>query len=132
LTEAFTVIYPSYPLPLAIAQLDSKNLNAVTILCDVYQGLNSITPLALAGQAESADASITWALGKLAAVGLDATTLGCPSSSLSPNFLTSNDTQQGGPLDPPPGVLANTGNNVYNKLYFAQSPAVPPKCHAGM
>ncbi|KAF2717526.1 hypothetical protein K431DRAFT_276765 [Polychaeton citri CBS 116435] len=125
LTDALTYIYPKYPVPMAIAQLGSENLNAQTVLCDVYQGLNSIIPLALAGSTEDVAGSITWALGKLALTGLSGTVLGCPTNTLSPNFLVQNSTNEGGPLNPPPAVAGNTGNNVYGKVYFETAPTSP-------
>lgn len=128
LTDLLTDIYPNYLLPMPFGQLGSDNLNAATILCVIQQGLESITPLALGGQEASIDAGISWALGKLAPLGINNTVLGCPSTSISPNFLTSNDTQEGGPINPPPSVYKNTGNNVYNKVYFTEAPASPPKC----
>lgn len=115
---------------MAFPQLGTSNLNATTILCVIYQGLNSVTPLELAGQTESAAASVSWALGKLAAVGLSDTVLGCPKSELSPNtFLFPNKKQKGGPLNEPPSVFANTGNNVYYKTYFADTPTTPQCKH---
>lgn len=114
---------------MGVAQLGTPNLSPQTILCDIVQGLNSITPLALAGQVESAEAEVSWALGKLTAVGIGSTILGCPTSALSPNsILYPNSTNQGGPLGPPPSVAANTGNNVYGKTYFAGSAPTTPKC----
>lgn len=72
----------------------------------MYQGLNSVTPLALAGDVEGIAAGITWALAKLDSAFGD-TILGCPKSSISPNFLYPNHT--GDALDPPPSVIKNTG-----------------------
>lgn len=114
---------------MAFAQIGSDNLNANTILCDVYSGLNSVTPLALAGEEEAVAAGITWALAKLADVGLSGTVLGCPKSELSPNFLFPNQTEEGGPLNEPPSVFANTGNDVYNKTYFCTAPTTPQCNH---
>lgn len=112
-----------------IAQLGTSNLNANTILCDIYNGFNSITPLALAGQEEAAAAGIAWGLSKLGAVGLNGTVLGCPTSSLSPNYLYPNQSQAGGPLNPPPSVIANDGNDVYYKTYFCTAPTKPQCSH---
>lgn len=89
-----------------IAELGTPNLNATTILCNVYQGLNSITPLALAGSVEAVEAKITWALAKLDSA-FGNTILGCPKSAISANFLYPNYT--GDALDPPPSVIKNTG-----------------------
>lgn len=112
------------------SQLGTKNLTPQTMLCDIYNGINSITPLALAGELEEVAAGITWALSKLAAVGISDTILGCPKSSISPNYIYPNQTlsQKGGPLNPPPSVLKNVGNNVYNKVYFTSAPT-KPKCN---
>ncbi|KJY00712.1 aromatic peroxygenase like protein [Zymoseptoria brevis] len=85
-------------------------------------GLNSITPLAIAGQSRAAQASLTWALGKLIAVGLDGTTLGCPKTTISQNFYPD---VKGGPLQPPPVQSKNNGNNVYNKVYHRTAPKQP-------
>lgn len=57
------------------------------------------------------------------------TVLGCPTSTISNNFLFPNANSTGGPLSPPPSVLANTGNNVYNKTYFTTSPTRPMCSH---
>ncbi|KAK5727135.1 hypothetical protein LTR15_003027 [Elasticomyces elasticus] len=128
LTEAFTLIYPSNPISMVFPQLQGGNFDAATALCYIYQGINSITPLALAGEEQEIGAGVTWALSKLAGAGLDLTTLGCPSSTLSPNeFLYPNATQKGGPLNPPASVQSNVGNNVYGKTYFTSAPT-KPKC----
>ena len=116
---------------MAFAQLGSDNLTPTTILCDIFNGINSVTPLMLGGTEKQAAAKITWALSKLADVGIEGTVLGCPSSSNSPDassFLYPNSTQEGGPLNPPPSVFANTGNNVYNKAYFTQGAPRKPQC----
>ena len=111
---------------MAIPQLGSKNLNTSTILCDVYNGLNSVTPLALAGEEKDIGAGISWALDKLAGAGLSDTALGCPKNSLSPDFqLFPNRTQLGGPLNEPEFVFHNTGDNVFYKTYFATAPTTP-------
>ncbi|KAK3631883.1 hypothetical protein LTR56_016662 [Elasticomyces elasticus] len=128
LTEAFTLIYPSNPISMVFPQLQGGNFDAATALCYIYQGINSITPLALAGEEQEIGAGVTWALSKLVGAGLDLTTLGCPSSTLSPNeFLYPNATQKGGPLNPPASVQSNVGNNVYGKTYFTSAPT-KPKC----
>ena len=128
LTDLFTEIYPQYLLPMPLPQIGSDNLNAATVLCNVQMGLGSITPLALGGQEVSIEAGVTWALGKLAPLGINSTILGCDTKSISPNFLTSNETVEGGPLNPPPSVVKNTGNNVYNNVYFTETPSSPPQC----
>jgi len=124
LTEAIVNIYPQNTIPMPFSQLDTTNLNAQTLLCDVVQGLNSITPLALAGQEEGVEAGITWALSKLDPF-FSATVLGCPTSDLSANFLYPNSSDVGGPLNPPPSVSAHAGNNVYNQVYFTAAPTSP-------
>lgn len=108
---------------MAFPQLGSDNLNAKTVLCDIYMGLNSITPLDLAPDVQQGAAAITWAIDALASVGLSKTVLGCPNTSYSP--LYPNATQEGGPLNPPPSVVRNSGNNVYNKIYFTDAPTKP-------
>ena len=106
---------------MAIPQLGTEQLSAQTILCDVYNGIQSIMPLAVAPETQNLAAGVTWALGKLAAVGLSNTVLGCPTSGLSP--LYPNATMEGGPLNPPPEVERNTGNNVYGKSCFCEAPS---------
>lgn len=108
-----------------IGQLGTPNLNATTILCNVYQGLNSITPLALSGDAEAAQANIGWALGKLAGLGLSESVLGCPRDAISTNYLYPNQTTTGGPLGPAPVVVEGSGNNKYYKTYFTEAPKKP-------
>lgn len=108
---------------MAVAQLGSDNLSAKTVLCDVYMGINSIIPLFIAPEAANGAAQLTWALDKLASVGLSKSILGCPNTAYS--NLYPNATQEGGPLQPPPSVLKNTGNNVYNKVYFTDAPTKP-------
>lgn len=111
---------------MAIAQLGSDNLSVKTILCDVFMGVNSITPLALGGPARDTTGAVTWAVDKLASVGLTRTALGCPADSISP--LYPNATDAGGPLNPPSAVVDNSGNNVYNKVYFTEAPT-EPRCN---
>lgn len=123
-------IYANNIITPGVAQINNPaDLNATTILCDVYQGINSITPLALAGEAESVAAGISWALSKLDPF-FAATVLGCPTSTLSPNFLYPNSSSEGGPLNPPPSVTANDGNNVYNHTYFTTAPTKPKCSHS--
>lgn len=111
-------------------QLGTPNLTPSTILCVVVQGINSITPLGLAGQAATAEARTAWASEKLGLVGLSGTILGCPTGALSPNApIYPNASSQGGPLNPPPSVAANTGNNVYNRTYFAGTAPTTPRCN---
>lgn len=130
LSEGFTQVYPRNPIPMGAAQLGTDNLTPQTLLCDIYQGLNSITPLALAAQDRSLAASVSWSLGALADVGISDTVLGCPSSAISKDFLVANAEDQGGPLNPPPSVEENVGDNVYGRVYFAQEPAAEPGCHS--
>ncbi|SMY23549.1 unnamed protein product [Zymoseptoria tritici ST99CH_1A5] len=122
LTDGFTRIYPANPVAMAFGQIGTPNLNATTLLCNAFQGLNSVTPLAIAGQSRGAQASVTWALGKLIDVGLDGTTLGCPKTTISQNFYPD---VKGGPLQPPPVQTKNNGNNVYNKVYHRTAPKQP-------
>lgn len=117
LEEALTSIYSRYPL-LPIG----SNLSAKTLLCDLYMGLSSITPLALAGQSQDIAAGLTWAASKFAPFLAD-TVLGCPSEALSP--LYPNATNVGGPLATPSAQAANAGDNVYNKVYFKNAPTTP-------
>ena len=126
LTEGLLFIYAKNPIAMPVAQLGTPNLNATTFLCNVYQGLNSVTPLGLAGTAEEVYAKVTWAIAKLDPYFKD-TILGCPTSTISQNFLF--PPQNGGPLAPPPAVRANTGDNVYNKIYFKKAPK-EPMCNA--
>ena len=114
---------------MAIPQIGSENLSAQTILCDIYNGIQSITPLALGGSLEDGAATISWALGKLADVGISNTILGCPANSESPN-LYPNPKQKGGPLNLPRSTYKWTGNNVYNKIYFTEAPTKPMCKHS--
>lgn len=87
LTDILAVIYPANPIPMPFAQLGTDNLTPQTILCDVYDGINSVTPLALGGALEDGAATISWALNKLVDVGISKTALGCPVGNLSPNSV---------------------------------------------
>jgi len=129
LTEGFTYIYPNNPVTPGVAQFGTSNLNATTLVCDIYMGINSITPLGLAGGEEAAAAATTWALAKLDPF-FGNTVLGCPKSTISNDFLYPNATRPGGPLSPsnlspPASYIANSGNNVYNKIYFTATPSAP-------
>ena len=115
---------------MAIPQLGTDNFNVKTLLCDLYNGINSITPLMLGGTEEQTAAKITWALDKLDGVGLGGTVLGCPKGNISPNGFYPHRNRKGGPLNPPPSVYKNTGNNVYNKVYFTKAPT-QSQCKAG-
>ncbi|RMZ00492.1 hypothetical protein D0860_07969 [Hortaea werneckii] len=129
LTDGFLNIYPRNPVPMPIAQLGTDNFNVQTVLCDVYSGINSIVPLALADDYESVSAEVTWALGKLADVGITADLLGCPDNSQT-DYLHANATQPGGPQNPPP-VDEQTwqSDNVYGKTYFCEKPTAPVCAH---
>lgn len=127
--QYLTDIYLKNPIPMAVGQLGTTNLNATTLLCDVYQGLNSILPLQLAGDAESASAALTWAVAKLDPY-FSGTVLGCPTNTLSADYIYPNSTSEGGPLSPPPSVSSNAGNDVYNKTYFTTAPTAPSCSHA--
>ncbi|KAF1941110.1 Cloroperoxidase [Clathrospora elynae] len=112
------------------AQLGTPNLNIQTVPCNIYMGLNSITPLALAGTEANTAKGVTWALSVLNPI-LSSTVLGCPASTLSPNVLFPNATQLGGPVNSPNVPSnANTGNKVYTKVYFGGSTApTSPTCN---
>ncbi|PPJ57317.1 hypothetical protein CBER1_07932 [Cercospora berteroae] len=127
LVDGFTRIYPANPVAMPVGQIGTPNLNASTLLCNVYQGLNSIAPLALAGQSQAAQAGVSSLLGKLVDLGLDGTTLGCPKDTISANFLYPNATTAGGPLGPSLDRVSNNGNNVYYKTYHTEAPKYP-KC----
>lgn len=121
-TYAADLVIPEVP------QLGTGNLNANTLLCDIYQSINSVSPLVLAGPIEEAATAITWALSKLTPF-IAASVLGCPLGALSPNnVLYPNASSAGGPENYPPGVFKNTGNNVYGKTYFTTAPSSPPSC----
>lgn len=108
-----------------IGQLGTPNLNVTTILCDVYQGLGSVVPLELGGDYKDAAAITSWLLGFLAGYGLENTLLGCPPRTVSADYLYANSNQTGGPLNPPPSVQKNAGNNVYYETYFCEAPTTP-------
>ncbi|KAF1836542.1 hypothetical protein BDW02DRAFT_566968 [Decorospora gaudefroyi] len=129
LADAFLQIYPrNIIVPLA-AQFGTDNLNVQTLLCDVYQGVNSVTPLIVGGTAERIAKATSWALSVLdPAIGN--TALGCPNNVVSPNLLYPHSSQEGGPVVPPV-VPADTwtGDNVYNKVYFGgRSAPTSPQC----
>lgn len=129
LTQAFLEIYPSNPVGMPFGQLGTGNFNAQDILCDAVQGINSITPLILAGEAAEVEAGIAWALTKLDPY-FNATVLGCPTSALSKNVFFPEVNQTGGPVNPPPTVANNAGNNVYKKTYFTTAPTSPQCSHS--
>ncbi|KAI6906090.1 hypothetical protein D0869_08728 [Hortaea werneckii] len=129
LTDGFLKIYPRNPVPMPIAQLGTDNFRVQTVLCDVYSGINSVIPLALADDYESLTGEITWALGKLADVGITADLLGCPDNSQT-DYIYANATQPGGPQNLPP-VDEETwqSDNVYGKTYFCEKPTEPVCAH---
>ncbi|KAK2757161.1 hypothetical protein CKAH01_17035 [Colletotrichum kahawae] len=125
--EGLLDIYIRNPVVPGVAQLGTANLNATTVLCDLYQGMNSVVPLFVAGSEEQVAAKTTWAIAKLDPY-FSSTVLGCPLSVLSPNdpsFLYPNAKNQGGPLNTPPSVAKNVGDNVYYKTYFTTAPTSP-------
>ncbi|KAK1977515.1 hypothetical protein LZ30DRAFT_256194 [Colletotrichum cereale] len=125
--EALAVIYPRNIIVPAAPQLGTGNLNATTLLCEVYQAVNSMVPLFVAGTTAEVAAATAWALSKLDPYFAN-TVLGCPPGVLSPNapsFLYPNANNEGGPLNPPPSVAKNVGDNVYYKTYFANAPVTP-------
>ncbi|KAF2133715.1 hypothetical protein P153DRAFT_281050 [Dothidotthia symphoricarpi CBS 119687] len=127
LTEGFTLVYPRNIVTPGVAQLGTGNFNLQTVLCDVYQGINSITPLQFGGSLEKSARAASWAISVLDPY-FKFTALGCPTAVLSPNtdsFLYPNANKQGGPKNAPPG--SKTGDNVYNKIYFTSAP-VKPAC----
>jgi hypothetical protein len=131
LTDAFTRIYPRNPIVPAVGQVGGPNLNVTTILCDVYQGINSVVPLMLAGTGQDVARATSWALSVLDPY-LGKTALGCPGSALSPNppsalQLFPSPSRTGGPLATPSAQSNNIGNNVYGKTYFRNAP-VKPQC----
>lgn len=127
LADGFLNIYPRNIIVPGVAQVGTPNLSVQTFLCNIYQGLNSITPLALGGTEENVAKGVTWALSVLDPI-LGGTALGCPNNVISPNFpgLFPNSQQEGGPVNPPQVPSdANTGDNVYNQIYFRNAPQSP-------
>lgn len=132
LTDAFLQIYPSNIIVPGASQLGTGNLNVTTLLCDVYQGLNSITPLLVAGSEKDVASAVSWAAGKLYPA-LSGTVLGCPLEVLSPDdsgILYPSPSATGGPVNSPSAQASNAGNNVYNKVYFTAAPT-KPACSVG-
>ena len=129
IVDGFINIYPRNIIVPAAAQVGTPNLSVQTLLCDVYQGINSITPLVLGGTEENIDKGVSWALSVLDPI-LSKTALGCPDSVISPNLLFPNSQREGGPINPP--VVPSdawTGDNVYNKVYFGgDSLPIEPEC----
>jgi len=128
LTDAFLQIYPRNIIVPATSTVGTPNFSPQTLLCEVYQGINSITPLALGGTSEQVAKGVTWAANVLGNVLGPGTALGCPDNAISPNFLFPQRAEAGGPTTPPPvRADGNTGDNVYNKVYF-KSPPTNPTC----
>ncbi|KAL1304089.1 hypothetical protein AAFC00_000524 [Neodothiora populina] len=124
-------IYLTNPIGMPFGQLGTANLNLTTVLCDIYQGINSIVPLFITGGEEDVAAAVTWVASKLEPT-LTGTLLGCPLNALSANSdfsLFPNSNTEGGPLNRPPSVEANTGDNVYSKVYFTATPTSPLCSH---
>jgi hypothetical protein len=128
-SDGFLQIYTRNIIVPGAAQVGTPNLSVQTLLCDIYQGVNSVTPLILGGAEEQVSKGISWALSVLEPV-LSKTALGCPDSVISPNLLFPHSSQEGGPIVPPKVPSDKwTGNNVYNKVYFGGSSApTSPKC----
>ncbi|KAJ4384870.1 hypothetical protein N0V86_000473 [Didymella sp. IMI 355093] len=129
LTDGFLQIYPRNIIVPGASQVGTPNLSVQTLLCDIYQGVNSITPLAIGGTEEDVAKRVSWALSVLDPV-LGGTALGCPDNTVSPNFLYPQSAKSGGPTNPPPVQAdSNTGDNVYNKVYFSGSAPTSPQCN---
>jgi len=127
LLDGLGVIYPRNIVVPGAAQLGTGNLNATSLLCDLYQAVNSYTPLFVSGTAAEVAAASAWALSKLDPY-FGSTALGCPTGTLSPDapsLLFPDARNEGGPLNAPPSVARNLGDNVYYKTYFATAPVTP-------
>jgi hypothetical protein len=125
LTDGFLQIYPRNIIVPGAAQVGTPNFSVQTLLCDIYQGINSITPLILGGTEENVAKGVSWALSVLNPF-FSQTALGCPNNVISPNVIFPQSQQVGGPVNPPKVPSdANTGNNVYNKIYFKNPPKTP-------
>lgn len=128
-TEAFVDIYPLNPITPAVSQLFTESLSAATVVCDLYQGIESVTPLVLSGTEAEIAAAVTWAQSKFTTY-LNGTIAGCSTSTLSTDYFYPNSSSEGGPLNPPASVTKNVGNNVYNKIYFTAAPTKPACSHS--
>lgn len=127
LVDGFLRIYPSNIIVPGVSQLGTGNLNATNLLCDIYQGINSITPLLVAGDEATVAAAAAWAASKLDPY-FSSTVLGCPSSVLSPDadgLLFPSPSATGGPQKSPSAQASKAGNNVYSKVYFTAAPSKP-------
>lgn len=120
-------LYLTNPIVPGASTLLTPNFNITTLACDIYQGIQSITPLFITGSEAEAAAAATWAISKLDPY-FSFTTLGCPTTTTSNVYP--NPSNEGGPLNPPPSVSSNTGNNVYNKIYFETAPTTPKCSHS--
>ncbi|KAI5204481.1 hypothetical protein E4T39_03561 [Aureobasidium subglaciale] len=131
LTDAFLQIYPSNIIVPAVSQVGTPNLNVTNVLCDIFQGFRSITPLILAGTEKDAGVAADWAINKLVPY-LGVGALGCPLDTLSPDktdVLFPSASRVGGPINSPSAQAKRAGNNVYNKVYFKTAPTTPA-CNA--
>jgi len=135
LTDAYLQIYPSNIVVPGLSQLLTPNFNVTNTLCDIFQGIRSITPLIVAGDEKAVGEAVDWALGKLSPA-LDVGALGCSLDTLSPdytdgdNILYPSASRTGGPINSPSAQASNAGNNVYNKVYFTVAPTKPLCNHA--
>lgn len=127
LTDGFLKIYPANVIVPGAAQVGTPNLSVETLLCDVYQGINSVTPLIAAGALEDTAKLVAFATSKLLPVLGSKSALGCPDNAISPNLdiLFPGADKVGGPEKAPPASDANTENNVYGKVYFKEAPKAP-------
>lgn len=125
IADGFARIYPADPIPMGVAQAGTPNFNTTTVLCDLVQGLGSITPYIFQGDEQELEAATSWAIDKFAKVGLTGTILGCPTNALSNTEFYPDSNSTGGPRNPPGYVLKNAGNNVYGKTYFKKAPTTP-------
>ncbi|KAJ4287353.1 hypothetical protein N0V90_012751 [Kalmusia sp. IMI 367209] len=125
--DGFLKIYPANIIVPGVAQVGTPNLSVQTLLCDVYQGINSVVPLIAAGNLETTAKLVTFATNKLLPILGKNSALGCPDATLSPNqnLLFPDAAQVGGPKKSPPKSDSKTGNNVYNKVYFEKAPTKP-------
>ncbi|KAI5242718.1 hypothetical protein E4T43_04629 [Aureobasidium subglaciale] len=131
LADAFLQIYPSNIIVPGVSQLGTPNFNVTNILCDVFQGIRSITPLVIAGTEKDAAVAADWAINKLVPY-LGVGALGCSLDTLSPDqgdILFPSATRTGGPINSPSAQAKRAGNNVYNKVYFKTAPTTPA-CNA--
>lgn len=130
LLEAFgPTTYLKNPVGMPIGQLGTDNFDARAVLCDIYQGIDSIVPQLLIGTEDELTSAVSWAVNKLDPFIGANSLLGCSRGSVSPNFaLYPNASEVGGPANPPPSVASNVQNNVYYKTYFTAAPTAPA-CH---